>query len=133
MGVREEGNGNEYEVGERKDDEDFEVSSLGCASEDQHSEVKKRKRNDEFAGDNAPGLCVERLAERTEHGQRHETEHGQTESGKEWKLVAERHRTQSHEEDQDAERDSVGVKRKKVWRAKQENGHRAHVKDGGKS
>jgi len=133
VGVREEGNGNEYEVGERKYDEDCEVSSLRCASEDQHSEVKQSKGDDVLTGDNAPGLRVERFPKRAEHRERRETEHGQTESGKEWDLIAERHSTQSNEEDQDAERDSVGVKRKEVWRAKQENGHRGHVKDGGKS
>jgi hypothetical protein len=131
-GIREEGNGNEHEVGEHEDDEDFEVSSLGCAPEDQHSYVKQCKGDDELAGDNAPGLCVEWLPKRMEHGKSHEEEHGQAESGKEWDLVAERHSTQRNEEDQNAEGDSVGVKRKKVRWPEQENGHRGHVKDGGK-
>src|ERR1700694_915574 len=133
VSVRQEGNGNEQQVGESKDGEDFKMSSLRRASEDQHSEVKQREGDDELAGDNAPGLCVKRLPKRAEHGQRRETEHGQTECGKEWDLVAERHSTQCNEEDQDAERDSVGVKRKTVWRPKQENGHRGHIKDGRKS
>src|SRR5208282_2499476 len=125
-------NSNEHEVGECKDDEDFEVPSLRCASEDQHSDVKQRKGDNVLAGDDAPDLWVERLAKRAEHGECHEAQHGQTESGKEWDLIAERHRTQSDEEDQDAERDSVGVKRKKIRWPEQENGHRGHVKDGGK-
>src|SRR4029077_16787296 len=132
VGIREESDGNEYEVGERKDGEDFEVSSLRCTSEDQHSKMKQRKRDDELAGDDAPGLRVKRLPKRAEHGQRRETEHGQTECGNEWDLVAARHRLQDDEEDQDAERDSVGVKRKEVWRPKQENGHRGYIKDGRK-
>ena len=40
MGVRQERNGNEHEIGERKDDEEFEMFSLRCASEDEHSDVK---------------------------------------------------------------------------------------------
>src|SRR4029077_633950 len=132
-GVREEGDGNEHEVGEREDGEDFEVSSLRCASEDQYSEGKQHKGDDEFAGDDAPGLCVERFPKRAEHGQRRETEHGQTECGNEWDLIAERHSPQSDEEDQDSERDSIGVKGKQVWWPKQENGHRGHIKDGRKS
>src|SRR6266404_9678134 len=133
MGVREECDGNEHQVGERENGEDFKVSSLRCASEDQHSEVKQRKGDNELAGDNAPGLGVKRLAKRTEYGQRSETEHGQTECGNEWDFVAERHSTQSNEEDQDSERDSVGVKGKEVRWPKQENSHRGHIKDGRKS
>src|SRR3981081_2531279 len=132
MGIHEEGDGNEHQVGERENGEDFKVSSLRCASEHQHSDVKQRKRNDELAGDNAPGLCVKRVPKRTEHGQRRETEHGQTECGNEWYFVAQRHGPQSNEEHQEAERDSVCVKGEEVWWPKQENGHRGHIEDGGK-
>ena len=59
--IDEEGNGNEDEVSESNDDKDFEMSSLRCASENQHSKMKQRKGNDVFAGDNAPHLCVEWL------------------------------------------------------------------------
>src|SRR3982074_1790698 len=112
MGIHEEGDRNEHQVGERENGEDFKVSSLRCASKHQHSDVKQSKGDNELAGDNAPGLGVKRVTKRTEHGQRRETEHGQTECGNEWDLVAERHGTQSNEEDQEAERDSIGVKRK---------------------
>ena len=68
-----------------------------------------------------------------EHGQRREAEHRQTESGKKWDLLAEGHGSQSNEKDQDSKRNPVGVKRKKIRRPEQENGHRGHIKDGGKS
>ena len=48
-------------------------------------------------------------------------------------FIAKRHRAQSDKKDQDAKRDAVGVKRKEIWRPEQENGHRGHVEDGGKS
>jgi hypothetical protein len=131
-GIHEEGNGNEHEVGERKDDEDFEVPTLGCAPEDQHSYVKQRKGNDVLAGNNAPELWVEGFPKRAKRGERHETEHGQAQSGKEWDLIAERHRAQRNKEDQNSEGDSVGVIGKKVRWPEQENGHRSHIKDGGK-
>src|SRR5208282_1853068 len=85
-----------------------------------------------LAGDDAPNLRVEWLPKRADRGERHETKHGHAESGKEWNLIAERHGAQSNEKDQNAECDPVGVKRKKVWRPEQENGHRGYVEDGGK-
>src|SRR3984893_19392268 len=132
MGIRKEGDGNEHQVGERENGKDFKVSSLRCASKHQHSDVKQRKGDDELAGDNAPGLGVKRVTKRTEHGQRREPEHGQTERGNEWDLVAQSHGPQSNEEHQEAERDAIRVKRKEVWWPKQENGHRGHIEDGGK-
>src|SRR5208337_1505385 len=132
VGVGEEGNGNEHEVGERESDKDLKMLSLRRVSENERRKVKQGKGNDVFAGDDAPDLSVERLPKRAEHSQRYKAEHGQTESGKEWDLLAERHSAQGNEKDQDAEHDSVGVIRKEVWWSKQENGHRGDVKNGGK-
>jgi hypothetical protein len=131
-GVGEEGNGDEHEVGERADGEKFKVPPLRCAPEDEHSDVEEHKRDDEFAGDHAPNLRVERFAKRAEHGERREREHGQTESGKKGDFFAKRHGPQSDEKDENAEGDAVRVMRKKVWRPEQENGHGGHVQDGGK-
>src|SRR5258708_29892715 len=133
MGVGEEGYGNEHQVSKRKDDEDFKVSSFRGGPEDQHSEMKQRKGDNELAGDNAPGLCVKRLPKRTQHSQSSEKKHGEAEPGKEWDFVTERHSPQGNEEHKEAECDSVGVKRKQVGWPKQENGHSSQIKDRGKS
>ena len=77
-------------------------------------------------------LRVEGLAQRAEHGQPHESEHGQTKPGKKWNLLVQRQCTQSDEEDQNAEGDAVRVIRKKVRRPEQEDSHRGHIKNGGK-
>src|ERR1017187_2797903 len=131
--VHKEGKSNEHEVGERADDEDLKVPALGCAAEDQHRDVKQRKRNDVFAGNHAPVLCIEWLAKGAIRRERQKTKHGQTESGKKRDPIAEGHRPQGDEEDQDGEPDAVSVIRKEVGRPEQENGHRGHIKEGRKS
>jgi len=130
--ICEESDGNERQVGEREDSENRKSSPLRFAAKDQDSNVKQRKWDDVFAGDNAPELCVEWLAQRTEHGEPHESEHGEAESGNPWDLLSKRRGTQSDEENQDGERDSVGVERKKVWRPKEKHGHCGDVEDGRK-
>src|SRR5271163_2753098 len=105
-GVHEKGDGDEHKIGEHNNDEDFEVLSLRCSPKDEHGHMKQSKRNDVLAGNDAPNLRIERLAEHTKHGERCEAEHGQAESGKKWELVAQCHGAQNHKEDEDSERDA---------------------------
>src|SRR5208282_2105937 len=128
-GIDQKRNGNERKVSKHKNDKDFKVLSLRFASEDKHGDVKERKGNDVLTGDDAPDLRIEGLSQHANHGEQHQGDHGQAQSGKERYLFTERQSTQRNEEHQNAERDPVRVKRKKVRWPKQKNRHRRHIKN----
>jgi hypothetical protein len=102
-------------------------------AKDEHGDVKQGEGNDVFAGDNAPDLRVKGLAQQAEDGEGGEGEHGQSESGEEWHGVTERQNAERNEEEEDSEGNAVGVERKKVGWAEEENCHCGQVEDGWKS
>ena len=78
--------------------------------------VKQRKRNDVFAGNDAPVLRVERLPKRTEHRKRRKPSMGKLIPAKKGSARASARVRRANEKDQDAETRS-GQRKKKKGRA----------------
>jgi len=90
--------------------------------------MEHREGDNIFAGDDAPRLWIERFPERPEHSERRQSDHWQTNPGKERYLLPHCHGTENDKENQDAKCDSVSIKREEIWRAEQKNGHGRHIK-----
>jgi len=74
--------------GQRQDDEDFEVFARGGASKNQNRQVEENEGHKEFAGDQAPGLRVEGVAEGTRYGENNQAQHWQGDSSDKRNLLA---------------------------------------------
>ncbi len=129
--IHQKSDGCEDQVRQRQDDEDFEVPARGRPAKNQNCDVEQNQGNKEFAGDQAPCLRVEGVAEGAEYGESNQAQHGQGESSDEGNLLAQGKRSQRYEEREYAQGNPIGVIEVEVRRPKKKGCHGCQVEDRG--